>query len=203
MKRILITISLTVFCILFSTATFAQENKTEFGIKGGLNLAHINGIVLNMNHLRPGINAGVFAEHTFNNFIGMQGELLYSMMGVQSSFISGSEIIKATTKNDYIVLPVLAKLYVAKGFSIDLGPQLGYMISSKIKMSTDNVKYFVDSHYDDYEKLDVALAIGLSYKLGNRFSVSGRCNFGFIELYNSGGTPVNRVAQFSVGYRLK
>ncbi|MDR2910352.1 MAG: PorT family protein [Bacteroidales bacterium] len=207
MRKILITQSLSVLCILFSTAIFAQESKTEFGIKGGLNLARINGGVSDIHNLRPGIHAGVFAEHTFNNFIGIQGELLYSMMGDResgSSFIyeSNTYKYKHTVKNDYIVLPVLAKLYVAKKLSIDLGPQLGYMISSKEKRSINNVESSV-SYYDHYEKFDVAIAVGLSYKLGNRFSVSGRCNIGLIEIYDSMNKSLNQVAQFGIGYRLK
>ncbi|MDR2911053.1 MAG: PorT family protein [Bacteroidales bacterium] len=207
MKNLLIIISLTVFCILFSTAIFAQKSKTEFGIKGGINLARINGGVSDIHNLRPGIHAGMFAERIFNNFIGIQGELLYSMMGNResgSSFIyeSNTDKYKYTAKNDYIVLPVLAKLYVAKRLSLDLGSQFGYMISSKTKRSINNVESSGDS-YSSYEKFDVAIAVGLSYKISNRFSVSGRCNIGLIELYDSMNKSLNQVAQFGIGYRLK
>ncbi|MDR2909864.1 MAG: PorT family protein [Bacteroidales bacterium] len=215
MKKILITISLSVFCILFSTAIFAQESKTEFGIKAGINLMDDN----IFSNIYPGIHAGVFAEYTFNNFVGIQSELLYSMLGSKSSIFSGygdgSEIIKSTYKTGYIVLPVLAKLYVVKKLSIDLGPQFGYIISSRYKTKITNEELLNELRNDgiiigdrnDYDEIDdkfnVSFAAGLSYKIGNRFSVSGRYNLALTKFHMNGFGFKENAVQFSIGYRLK
>lgn len=205
-------ISLSIFCVLVANVIFAQ-GSTEFGVKAGLNLANMHEFSKNM---RPGIHAGVFAEYTFNDFIGIQGELLYSMMGTRDnnflflanpyySYSSSVVKAKATYKYNYIVLPVLAKLYVAKGLSLDLGPQFGYLISAKTEENIDGrLSTWNDYDYID-NKFDVAFAMGFSYKLSNRFDVSGRYNLGFTKLdkgYDDYNSKTN-VIQFGIGYRFK
>ncbi|MDR2910020.1 MAG: PorT family protein [Bacteroidales bacterium] len=209
MKKILGKISLLIFCVLISTVIFAQ-NGIEFGVKGGLNLAHQNLAHKKQASLKihPGIHAGIFAEYTLNNFVGIQGELLYSMMGSEEEYswpIPDTDNLgnaKIIYKNDYVVLPIIAKLYVIKGLSLDLGPQLGYIISAKDKINK-NGETTTTNYYDIVDgKFDVAFAMGLSYKLSNRFSVSGRFNLGITE-FNNGYDLKNNVAQFGIGYRLK
>lgn len=210
MKKVLLKISLSVFCVLFATVIFAQEQKgnIEFGVKGGLNLSHMNKASFK---IHPGIHAGVFAEYTLNNFLGIQGELLYSMMGAKENYsaiyLEESYDAEETYKNNYIVLPVLAKLYVTKSLSLDLGPQFGYMVSAKVKRNIDGTSEFMESGTFDYydgvdNKFDTSFAIGLSYKLGNRFDISGRCNLGLTKLDN-GYNSKNNVFQFGIGYRFK
>ena len=205
------TILLT-FCALISTAIFAQSN-TKFGIKTGLNLAHQT---RELYHIRPGIHAGVFADYTINKFFGIQGELLYSMMGAKheyaysyvdygvDGYYTGTDpyYVKATYKNDYIVLPILAKLYMAKGFSLDLGPQFGYMISEKEKRNISGNEPAAWYYRTVDNKFDIAFAMGLSYKLSNQFDISGRYNLGLTKIGNDYKSK-NNVIQFGVGYRLK
>jgi len=203
---------LLAFYISISTVIFAQGG-IDFGIKGGLNLAHLHKSSFK---IRPGIHAGVFADYTINKYFGIQGELLYSMMGAKEKYAvmdgyydvdgyvyKGYYDVKATLKNDYIVLPILAKLYMAKGFSLDLGPQFGYMISKKEKINISGDKpatWYYPNGVDN--KFDIAFAMGLSYKLNKRFDISGRYNLGLTDVGN-GYKSKNNVIQFGIGYRLK
>ena len=220
MKHTFKKIILLAFFTTISTVIFAQG--TEWGVKTGLNMATqvpINHI--SSDNTRTGIYAGLFVDHTFNKFFGIQGEILYSMMGQvwkyrtveystlgeepgmgypYSYYYYGQETT-GTIKTDYIVLPVLAKLYVTKNLSLDLGPQFGYMVNSNFE------GYSYDESYGDYKalyynnKFDVSFGMGLSYKLG-KFDVSGRCNLGLTKINKIGGAK-NNVIQFGVGYRLK
>ena len=212
MKKII----LLAFCISISTVIFAQG--TEWGVKTGLNLAGRATYIhyLSDKKVRPGIYAGLFVEHKFNKFFGIQSELLYSMMGGRGIYQEPIEWdptaglfpqynpnpeITITNKADYIVLPILAKLYVTKNLSLDFGPQFGYMISAKLK---SQVELFNGSYYDSIynNNVDVLFGIGLSYKLNSKFNISGRCNFGLVDVVDNSRVK-NNVIQVGVGYKLR
>ena len=219
MKKII----LLVFCISTSTLIFAQS--TEWGVRTGANLASQTTDVFS-DKVRPGIYAGLFAEHRFNRFLGVQCELLYSMMGGRISYgVSGNyygpygygdgtEVthtdVTATDKTNYIVLPVLTKFYVLKNLSFDLGPQFGYMISAKERIEAEGLNENTSINYDytsNYynrvdRKFDVSLGVGFSYRLNRRFDISARGNFGLTNISDNSKMK-NNVMQLGVGYRLK
>ena len=208
MKQVFRKIILLAICITVSTVIFAQG--TEWGVKAGVNIAtQIPNITKITNgDIRTGAYVGLFAERRFSNFFGLQGEILYSEMGGKNKqyyggypsghygegdYVEGE--LTFTSKNDYIVLPVLAKLYVAKKLSIDLGPQFAYMVGDKTEEDPTH------HHYGSIgEKFDVLFGAGLSYKLG-RFDISARYNLGLVEIYDCSWR--NNVIQFGVGYRIK
>ena len=215
MKQIFKRTILLAICILTATVIFAQH--TEWGVKTGVNLAtQVRNITkISDNNMRTGIYAGLFAEYRVSNSLGIQGELLYSEMGGKfkyqgpleedryngyPSLINTNPVFNDTNKNDYIVLPIMAKLYVAKKLSIDLGPQFGYMISAKYKSNNElfNGSYYSSSNNN---KIDASLGIGLSYKLG-KLDISGRYNLGITDV-SKYSSRQNYVIQFGLGYRIK
>ncbi len=180
MKKIILIAALFT---VSASAAFSQN--IEWGAKAGLNLSTVTKV--DDSKMRAGFYAGVMAEHVINDFWGIQGELLFSQMGTK---YDGTDIAE---KNSYIVLPVLAKLYVAPLLSIDLGPQFGYMISAQY--DDHNVYKDVDN------KFDVSFAMGLSYKIGGRFDITGRYNLGLTKVGEGDESGKNSVLQFGVGYR--
>ena len=195
MKKLLFVLS----ALLLSTGVFAQN--FEWGAKAGLNLSTLTNT--DGTKMRPGLYVGVFGEYGVNDFFGIQGELLYSMMGVKGMTMFGGVTpsgITPTYKTDYIVLPILAKVYLMKNFSLDIGPQFGYMVSANLKLSDGN-----SPDYDLYKKIDnkfdLSVGMGLSYKLPYNIGVSARYNLGLTEI-NEGAKPKNGVIQFGVSYRL-
>lgn len=191
MKKIIILFS----AIFFSMGAFAQEGF-QWGVKAGLNLATLSNA--SDAKFRPGLHAGVFGEYVINDFVGVQAELLYSMQGAKAN--EGG--ISATMKYDYINLPILAKLYVLEGLSIDLGPQFGYMVSAKAKGSAEGVSAEV-SVYDEMDnKFDVSFAVGASYKLPFNIDVFARYNLGLTKVLQEESEKFkNSVIQIGVGYR--
>ena len=194
MKKMLFMLS----ALFLSTGVFAQN--FEWGAKAGLNLSTVTNI--DGAKMRPGLYVGVFGEYEVNDFFGIQGELLYSMMGVKGMTMLGGVIpagITPTYKTDYIVLPILAKVYLMKNFSLDFGPQFGYMVSANLKLSdgssTDHNFY---KNIDN--KFDLSIGMGLSYKLPYNIGVSARYNLGLTEI-NEGAKPKNGVIQFGLSYR--
>jgi hypothetical protein len=167
MKKIVLIIA----AILLTIGAFAQ--KAEWGIKAGINgAAEVTGE--GSTDLRMGLYAGILAEFTVNNIVGIQPELVYSMQGATTKI--GNRTY--TDKFDYVNLPVMLKLYVwERRLSIDGGPQFGYMVSAK-ETDTDI--------YDKIDnKFDVAIGLGASFKFGGKFDVSVRYNAGMIKIMDS------------------
>ena len=107
--------------------SFSSMNAQEvnFGIKAGLNLAGLNGSEdLDDYDLRTSFHVGAVAEIGISEKFSFQPELLYSSQGAKAEE-SG---FKATIKLDYLNLPLIAKYYVAEGFSVEAGPQIGFLL---------------------------------------------------------------------------
>ena len=191
MRKLLFVLS----ALLISTGVFAQS--FEWGAKSGLNLSTVTNT--DGAKMRPGLHIGVFGEYGINDFLGIQGELLYSMMGTKGATMGGAIEITPTYKTDYVVLPILAKVYLTEKFSLDIGPQFGYMVSAKLKLSDgSNPGYDLYKNIDN--KFDLSVGMGLSYKLPYNIGVSARYNLGLTEI-NEGAKPKNGVIQFGISYR--
>ena len=187
MKRLFFVLA----ALLLSTGIYAQG--MEWGVKGGLNLASLTNS--DGAKMRPGFHAGLYGEYGINDFLGIQGELLYSMMGAKGT----EDGIGFTAQMDYIVLPVVAKIYLMDKFSLDLGPQFGYLVNAKVKAKVDGTSAS-QSFYEDAEKFDLSIGMGLSYKLGYGFGISARYNLGLTEI-EKGADPKHSVIQVGVTYK--
>lgn len=171
----------TVIAVLGFVNLDAQEIK--FGVKGGINFAYLAGD--NTNNLDPitDFHVGVLAEIPISEKFSFQPELLYSGQG-------------SNTNLNYINLPLLGKYYVAKGFSIEAGPQIGYLLSAK-NGSTD-VK-------SSFKSLDFGVNLGASYLLNDRFIFSARYTLGLSDINDTNGLSDknrNGMFQLSFGYIL-
>lgn len=181
MKKILL---LAVVTALGFTNVNAQEIK--FGAKAGFNLASISGDNTKETDAVTSFNFGVLAEIPISEKFSFQPELMYSGQGY--SFNDN------TVALNYLNVPLMAKYYVAKGLSVEAGPQIGFLLSAKNE-STD-VK-------DSFNTFDFGLNFGLGYKFKNGFNLGARYNLGLTDINNlegSSATNKNGVFQFSVGY---
>ena len=181
-----------------SVATNATSPAFSFGVKGGLNGA--NGIIANdedNNQVdgRIGIHAGFFMEVPISPKVSFQPELVYSMQGDGVKY--GRTTF--TMKIDYINLPLIFKINVwQQRLSIDVGLQLGYMISAKISGGgeTDDL-----SDYYDLNKFDASFGLGMSYKLTDKFDLALRVNIGATNVIKDEEDNRNMVFQLGVGYK--
>lgn len=189
-----------VFLVFFACCTVltvhAQKSKREegikIGIKGGLNASNLMGDVEDVT-LRTGVHLGFLAEIIVTDKFSIQPELLYSAQGATVTSTGGGRI-----KLDYITLPVLAKFPLASGLSLEAGPQMGILVSSRYKTNDTNDKI------EGVKSIDFSVGAGLEYELKNGVIFQGRYNLG---LSNIGGDLVapnkrvsNSVIQISVGY---
>jgi hypothetical protein len=93
----------------------------------------------------------------------------------------------------------MAKYYVAEGFSIEAGPQVGFLMSAKAKAEgeEEDLKDFVKG-------IDFGFNLGLGYKMESGLNFAARYNLGLSNINDGEGSDdfknQNSVMQVSVGY---
>ena len=60
----------------------------------------------------------------------------------------------------------MAKYYVAEGFSLEAGPQIGFLMSAKMKAESGGDSEEIDVK-DDLKSIDFGINFGAGYKLEN------------------------------------
>lgn len=172
-KIILLAIAILAF-------GFANAQQTRFGVKGGLNITSFSGD--NDSEALVGFQLGGFAEIKIIERLAIQPELLFSTQGAKFSRIGNNNDIDL--KMNYINIPVLAKFYVTKKFTVEAGPQLGFLVSAKSD-GTD-VK-------DAYKSVDLGFNFGAGFNITDNFSVGARYTVG---LSNVGDYDTDDVDQY-------
>ena len=171
----------------------APATQPRIGIKGGFNIADVTDVKnsdSSNEEYRTGLHLGVFLEHPLSDKVDIQPELVYSMQGGASDNV--------IVKLDYINIPFIFKIYVNKSrtFSIDVGPQIGYMLSAKGAYKGSTVDL---SDYYDFNKIDGAVCVGVSYKFNPNFHFNFRANVSMTKTVD-GYDDTNLVGQLGVGY---
>ena len=204
-----------LFIITMTLAAFTlQAQDVTFGAKAGLNFASLDITDSNIDG-RTSFHLGITAEFEMSDTFSIQSELLYSAQGATED---DGETIGTTVYNDdykfklnYLQIPVMAKFYVSEGLSLEVGPQIGFLLSADVEndYSTIDNGTVLDSgsieiDYKDFMKsVDFGLNFGLGYKLDSGLNFGLRYNLGLNDVYDVDGSNTeikNRVLQLSVGY---
>ncbi len=214
MKKI--TLSILAFGAFILTAQ-AQipEVKNEskdirFGVKAGLNLANITNA--EEGKVRPNFHIGGVVEFTINDKFSIQPELIYSRQGSKATmdiFEMGTNIsADAVMKLDYINIPVMAKYYLAEGFSIQVGPQVGFLVGSEMDVEVSAMGMTVktsENIKEEVNSVDFGVNFGLGYELPIGVFFDARYNLGITkvnsESFEDMKNSQNSVFQLSVGYK--
>lgn len=211
---------LFLMIVVFYSGVQAQDFR--LGVKGGVNVASI-GAADNANFdPRISFHLGGLVEIPLVGKFAIQPELLYSSQGAKQGYYNlvFDSNIKSKTKLDYINVPIMGKYYIIKSLSIELGPQIGFLISAKNKYENFDESGVIDEK-DFYNTIDFSVGIGASYRLDNGVFFSLRFNKGISNINNYNfdyylvdGDPIdgpyydydvnhnkrNNVLQLSAGY---
>lgn len=204
MKKIII---ISLF-LCAQSVLYAQSNM-RFGVKGGPNFSTIIETAQNSDLSRSSTTGGKTSFHLgfvfeflFSERISIQVESLYSAQGAKMidsyTTADGSEMVRYL---NYISFPILAKYYATPNFSIEVGPQVGLLLSARDELSTGAEKDILK----EMEKHDFAINAGLAYEFYNGLFLQGRYSFGLLDINKTSGLfnyykHRNNVVQFSVGY---
>ena len=186
MKKIILT---TVAVFAFS---FANAQETKFGAKVALNVATLTGDVDASSLI--GFQIGGFAEFKISDKFAIQPELLFSTQGAQVQ----SEGTEVDFNLSYLNIPVMAKYYASPKFSIELGPQIGFLTSAKGKAMGVSVDI-----EDFFKSTDFGLNFGAGYDFTKKFSAGVRYNLGLSNIAEDSGddSVQNSVFSISLGYK--
>lgn len=191
--------------LLGSVAFSAQE--ISYGLKAGLNVANfsLSNDEMGDYDSRMSFHVGAVLEWGITDKFAIQPELLYSSVGAKDEYTEDEATIKTTAVIDYLSIPVMAKYYVADGFSLELGPQLGILLSAKGKYEAsfdgETESETIDMK-DNFESIDFGAGLGAGYKMENGLLFNARYVLGLSNVIKDSGDEwgKNNVFQFSVGY---
>jgi hypothetical protein len=175
MKKLIAAIALSVFA-------FVNANAQSVAFKAGY--THSDIIVspepANIFTPKETFHAGiVIKDIKLTDKIGLQPELLYSMQGFKVAGVGNVGI-------HYLSVPLLVTFPVTNGLELQVGPQVSYMINSRVGVVSD---LFSITYNGLFHNIDAGAVAGMEYKASENVSIGGR--------YYLGMTDVNK--DFSLG----
>lgn len=195
MKRIMCA-ALLAAAITTGTGAFAQVQQTseestltpKFGIKGGVNLTNMFVEDVSDENMKVGFNAGFFAKLPVARGFSIQPELLYTSKGAKqtyNNFIEGEGEYRFNL--NYIELPVLAVINVAKNFNLHVGPYVSYLAAANIKDLKDDgtMDEITELDAGNFNRVDYGLVGGLGVDISN-VTIGARYGYGLREIGKSG-----------------
>lgn len=211
MKKLFVFIAVAV---LYYGSVHSQEFR--LGAKAGANFALIGGDGAENFDPRVSFHVGGLVEVPLMGKFAIQPELLFSSQGMKEGYYGF--VFKGNIKNnlvlDYINVPIMGKYYILEGLSVELGPQVGFLVSAKNKYKDHDDSGTIDVK-DFYKSIDFAVGLGASYRLNNDVFFSIRFNKGISSInedlyfiphdypgdgYNYSYKQRNNVLQISAGY---
>ena len=206
MKNLFLVTLVTLFS---ATTIYAQsdDSTTQFGVKGGVNLSTVRGDDIGKKNELTSFHLGLFMEIPISERFSFQPEVLYSGQGYNMTD-NNAFIGEVDYKLDYIQVPLMAKVYIIKGFYAEAGPQFGFKVKEEIdfKSGSDDNDIIINSEDSQIKGFDTSLALGTGYKFDNGLSLSARYTHGLTSIFKDdapliGNADVkNSVWQFGVGF---
>lgn len=197
---------LFVVAAVMLAAVGAQAQRAvgswSFQPKVGMNVADLT--KTDGSDARIGLALGAEAEYQLTDLFSLTGGVMYSQQGTKASgdmeFDDFSVDGTVTFKLDYINVPILANVYVAKGLAVKLGVQPGFLVNDQMKIKAMGHSVTKDIPSDAGVKtFDFSIPVGVSYEYKN-VQLDARYNWGLTNVAKDGDAK-NSVFQFTLGYK--
>ena len=193
--------------VAFSLATFiTNAQDITFGVKAGANFASIGGDDGKDLDGFTSFLIGATVEIPVSDTFSIQPEVLYSGQGFTLDGVVEDVAYETTGSFDYLNIPIIAKFYLSEGFSLEAGPQIGFLLNSKYDV--DAVAFatgeFAAETYNligESDKVDYGFNLGAGYQLNSGLNFNIRYYLGLADI-PKGDTDgfKNNVFQVAVGY---
>lgn len=188
-----------------TAAITVKAQNFHFGIKTGINLSketktEVERQVQDFDkEFRKGFHIGGIVTYSINKKWELEGNLMYSQQGYKEHLFSieNNRTIYSIRSN-YINLPIAIKYYPLEHLYIEMGPQIGFLISKKHKIQGEgNITKYIPLKPNH---IDLSLFCGLGYKFSNNILLEARYIHGLNNTYKNVTLSQNRNIQFSIGY---
>ena len=192
---------LIIAMVLFGATTVSAQEYWNFGVKGGVNFSTVTGDYFDSPDSRTGFNIGVLAEIPLANRFSIQPEVLYSAQGFTEASIDQENFADVDDnveyQLDYVQVPVLAKIYLVDGLSLQAGPSFNFLVNEELDYQP--LEDGGDINLENAQDFEFGGAAGLEYKFNNGFFVQGRYTYGFTDVIED--TDINNSTfQAGIGY---
>jgi len=175
--------------VSFSITCSAQ---VQFGVKAGTGLSEIglrnsNGDRLPLTfYPKSGFQGGVYARFQVGGQLSISPELLYASKGTRTSAIiiqqaGSSEAVESrfVISLQYLTLPVMVNYQMGERWRIEAGPELGYLLSSRLAIRPSDSR---DSEDLNCEKMDFSMNLGAGIALAPKLELGLRYSHGMVNL---------------------
>ena len=179
------------------------------GIKAGLNYSNIikTGDDDFSTDFKAGFHAGLFVDIPLVDRLAFMPEVMYSQKGYKAdgtSLLGGAYEYSLTS--NFIDVPLLLKVNAAPGFSIHLGPQFSFLMSTteNFKQGSDAYRTTVREENDNLKKNIFAGVAGIEIS-GESVGISARYGLDFKKNNENGSseTPAYKNQVFQLGLSIK
>ena len=225
MKRILITITAIILTLSIKAQIEEPRNILEIGVAGGLNLSSMDFQPTVRQFNLKGGGGGVSIRYTSEKYFSMicaaQLEVNFAQRGWEEDFDDKTSNSYSRCLN-YVEIPFLAHISFGKEpyglqFFINLGPQIGFMLSDSEKYEGQwNIESRPQATQAIYgkpidNKFDYGILGGagleLKTKAGN-FFIEGRYYYGLGDIFNNSktddfGRSANTTIYARLGYSIR
>jgi hypothetical protein len=221
------TILLLTF-LTFATSISAYS-QIHLGIKGGINLADMNGRIDGIKDsdtkVKLGFNVGGIMNYSFTDVFILESGLILESKGYEyrfdnnGAFSSKAEYGKLVTNVLYLDIPINLKAYFDLGntkFYGLFGPYLGFALSGKLKSTGDlksdleelgldteeNLEFGGSASNDNLKGYDFGLMLGLGVAVED-FEIGLSYDLGLVNILPGGDGDnyiKNGVFKVTVGY---
>jgi hypothetical protein len=184
-----------LLAFVFAVSTVSGQ-KFQAGIKTGINIStqHFSGTgIPTSTTADAGFQGGIYGYSMFNDRLGIQAEVLYSIQQVDLDY-SGTKYSDHLT---YINVPLLFRYKIKEKLSAHAGFQLGLLTAAN--ETSGGFQYDTKS---TFANADLGFVIGSTVDLG-KFDGTVRYTFGITDVDKfSDTTTRNGNFQLSIGYKI-
>lgn len=147
------------------------------------------------------LEIGLVSEFMLSDQFALAPELNYAGEGDVYEVFG----LKDTFFTSYLQIPVMAKYYLNDNFSLNFGPQVGFLMSAESEAElTINGQTSKDSQdlKDHFNSTEFGLNMGAGYKLDNGLFFDFRYSLGLSKLLKNDdpGNLKSSALKFGVGY---
>jgi len=181
-----------LYLLLLTVFSLAAANaQVQFGVKAGANFSTFTGDNSEGVKTKVGFNGGAFVALPLFSSFSLQPEVVYSGQGFKVDEQGASGSLNA----NYLNIPVLFKYNNPSGFLAETGPQLGFLMSAKIKSGGQSEDY-----KDFLNSTDFSWAFGIGYLVKSvNIGIDARYNLGLSNIAKDSGDEKVKNSVFQVG----
>lgn len=156
MKKVILMLAFVTISFTNVNAQTGTDNRENlsFGLKIGTNYSNVydsedDDLVADG---KFGFAAGAFVSIPFNQYVGIQPEVMFSQKGFKSSGSFLGSDYEVTRTTNFIDVPVLLAVKPVEEVTILFGPQFSYLMSQKDNFKGGNINA---SQQEDFENDDL------------------------------------------------